>query len=199
MIHVLETELNQKGLSPEDQSSIRDRLQGFYQIETQQAQVINFETMYPAQAEATQRAGAMATPIPVITQTLVTGILDDPSAPYPGSVFKVLNGWQDFYNGGYVTVYAGLYTLHPSQGVLIIVNDSKQTFLELPAPMKNGGLKIQSYQDGKLFITTTTNYQYIFDLSLMAFVDNKGKPLGPVATTAPFIQTPTYGSPYPPP
>jgi hypothetical protein len=130
---------------------------------------------------------------------VVTGILDDPSAPFPGSVFKILNGWQDLFNGGYVTVFAGFVTMNPSQGVLIIVNESNQTSLQLHAPIKNGGLKIQSYQNGKLFITTTTNYQYIFDLSLMAFVDNNGKPLAPVATTAPLIQTPTYGSPYPPP
>jgi hypothetical protein len=199
MIQDLQAELNQKGMSAEDQAAINAKLQSLYFNETQQAKTIRYKTMYPAQAAATL-AAPIPTPFPQMTLgPRKTGIIDSPSVPFPSMVYMINNAWQDNYKGGFIIVYAGSMTLDGMQGVLLVFDEGTGKTIVQLTPIRNGELTIKDYQNGRLIITTSTNYQYYFDISSLTFVDNSGNPLTPVATPAPLVQTPTPGSSYPPP
>jgi len=196
-IEALELQLNQKGLSPDMQTEIKSKLQALYYQATLQAEGIKQLTTMPTEAEAARQA--MAQPTPGIMEKRKTGIIDNPSVPFPTTDFIISNAWQDFINGGYITIYAGVLTKDPTQGVLLISDEAKKISYKILSPYKNGSLSISSIQNGRLLINTSTKYQFNFDLAIMAFVDNNGKAILPVPTSMSPIQTQTPVSPYPPP
>lgn len=196
-IEALELQLNQKGLSPDTQAAIKSKLQAlYYQVTLQAAGIIQL-TLMPTEAEAALRT--MAQPKPGIVEKRITGIIDNPSVPFPRSDFQISNAWQDFIDGGYLTIYAGALAKDSTQGVLLISHEGGKNSTIILSPYKNGSLTIAAYHNGLLIINTSTKYQFTFDLSMMAFVDIHGKAILPVPTSMPPLQTQTAIPPYPPP
>ncbi|MCW5852177.1 MAG: hypothetical protein KIT87_19040 [Anaerolineae bacterium] len=52
-----------------------------------------------------------------------TGIIESGLAPFPGSVYRFENQWQDLIGNELVHVYAGALRSDPSQGVLIVLGN----------------------------------------------------------------------------
>lgn len=196
-IEALEIQLNQKGLSPDTQAAIKSKLQALYYQVTLQAAGIKQLTLMPTEAEAALRT--MAQPKPGIVEKRITGIIDNPSVPFPRSDFQISNAWQDFIDGSYITIYAGVLVKDSTQGVLLISDEGRKYSDIILSPYKSGSLTIAAYHNGLLIINTSTKYQFTFDLSMMAFVDIHGKAILPVPTSMPPLQTQTAIPPYPPP
>lgn len=135
-IEALEKALNQKGLSADDQAVIKSKLQALYFQVTLQAEGIKQLTTMPSEAEAARKS--MAQPALGYEENRRTGILNNPSVPYPTSDFVISNAWQKIMDGGYIIVFAGALTKDKNQGVLLITDEAKKASYKILSPEKTG-------------------------------------------------------------
>jgi len=98
-----------------------------------------------------------------------TGIIEDHAAPFPGSMFRLENQWQQVAGARHLNVYAGALGEDPQQGVLIVqttpvadlANPSAPVFVQTPT--RAGALRIVSENGTVLTVRAEDGSTYLFD------------------------------------
>jgi hypothetical protein len=169
-ILALEQEMEKANLTEKDRESLKTKLQALYYQVTLQAIGANQLTKMPTEAQEALQAMTRSTL--AIEEKRNTGILENPSVPFPTTDFVINNAWQNSFNGNFVIVFAGSMAKDPVQGVLIVCLDSEHECRLLMAPQKNGSIRIVGFITPRLILRQLNSDQDVFfDISTFSFLD----------------------------
>lgn len=190
-IDILEQEL-QGQLNQEIRASIETKLAILKSEATQQMSGILELTSEP-------QNGTFIPPTYQPKDQRITGIIQYPSVPFSSTEFKITNAWQEFVNGNYILVFAGVLATDPEQGLVLVIVDNPFHMEQYLAPSKSGEIQIIDAVDFRLILRSLeTNEIYYFDVPAHRFV-NSLKEIVPTATPfATQFEPDISGSPVPP-
>jgi hypothetical protein len=107
-----------------------------------------------------------ASSAPTLTPEL--GVLEGIAPPFSTDRFwSGGNQWNGYINSGFTIVYAGAYGNDRQQGVVIMVTESSEDWVN--SPERNGTLRIDSVDGNRLTLSSTGGMFYQFDVNTKIF------------------------------
>jgi hypothetical protein len=128
------------------------------------------------------------------------GIIDNPSVPMSGAVFRAENAWKYDMGDGYILVIAGYSPANPDEGILLVDIDRKNivTSRTFKAPGNSGSIRIVKAVGMRLVLETHKKDTLYFDVPGLKFV-NSLEEVAPTATELVPVITPIFmETPLPP-
>jgi len=201
LLRVLETNVAN---SPNDEAR---------EIREERIQTLGREATQVAAGLTAQALGGYPTPVPtwyikatlqsleVITQEQ-WGLIDNPSVPLSGAVFRAENAWKQDLGDGYMLIIAGYSPKDTSKGILLVDIHRKgyhatRTFY---APEGKGTVRIKEAVGMRLVLEAANKEILYFDMPGLSFVDSLEEVVPTSAVLMPddkTIPSETPLSPYP--
>jgi hypothetical protein len=124
----------------------------------------------------------------VPTSTPIQGIFEDRDKTPPefARSYQFENGWTDGNTNGTVIVWAGSTRSDSQQGVIIVVNVTKNYAVDaaLRTPTRSGAIRIIAEQNRQLTLQATNGDRFVFDITSRQFV-TAPPAATPIVTPAP--------------
>jgi len=130
---------------------------------------------------------------PIVPETpFLTGIIDESDAPFSEEDVTIANRWQGIVNGVRTIVYAGVETIDPQQGIVIVMTmpdyPEEASGQRVLTPVQTGSVRIVAAKNGLLtLVSTVGSYVLTFDVNARAFISVVTDQTPPVISGMPAV------------